>query len=132
MSVEGRGWVTRVGIDLVNWQQEEPAGLGGRRQPSGGGTSRMSREAQVRICERLGVQLPGPTRRRYCQRISGKRRRKSMAVSSVPGSFAGLLYRVWVWFRRLVQQPDDAFVQAVSHLKALRGAGDVADHDIDP
>ena len=27
------------------------------------GTSRMSREAQVRICERLGVQLPGPTRR---------------------------------------------------------------------
>src|ERR1035437_7593623 len=64
MSVEGRGWVTRVGIDLVNWQQEEPAGLGRRRQPSGGGTSRMSREAQVRICERLGVQLPGPTRRK--------------------------------------------------------------------
>ena len=59
MSVEGRGWVTRVGIDLVNWQQEEPAGLGRRRQLSGGGTSRMSREAQVRICERLGVQLPG-------------------------------------------------------------------------
>src|ERR1035437_9311174 len=79
MSVEGRGWVTRVGIDLVNWQQEEPAGLGRRRQPSGGGTSRMSREAQVRICERLGVQLPGPTRR---QRISGKLRRKFM---SVPG-----------------------------------------------
>src|ERR1019366_10223476 len=62
MSVEGRGWVTRVGIDLVNGQQEEPAGLGGSRQPLGGGTSRMSREAQVRICERLGVQLPGPTR----------------------------------------------------------------------
>src|ERR1019366_25130 len=66
MSVEGRGWGTRVGTDLVNWQQEEPEGLGGRRQPSGGGTSRMSREAQVRICERLGVQLPGPTRRRDC------------------------------------------------------------------
>jgi hypothetical protein len=63
MSVEGRGWVTRVGIDLVNWQQEEPAGFDGRRQLSLGGTSRMSREAQVRICERLGVQLPGPTRR---------------------------------------------------------------------
>jgi len=28
-----------------------------------GGTSRMSREAQVRICERLGAKLPGPTRR---------------------------------------------------------------------
>src|SRR5215510_484181 len=30
--------------------------------PSCGGTSRMSREAQVRICERLGVKVPGPTR----------------------------------------------------------------------
>jgi hypothetical protein len=28
-----------------------------------GGTSRMSREAQVRIWERLRVQLPGPTQR---------------------------------------------------------------------
>jgi len=27
----------------------------GRRQPSSGGTSRMKRESQVRICERLGV-----------------------------------------------------------------------------
>jgi len=35
----------------------------GRRQPSRGGTSRMMREYQVRICERLGVKLPGPTRR---------------------------------------------------------------------
>src|SRR4029077_16144284 len=34
----------------------------GRRQPSHGGTSRMMREHQVRICERLGVQFPGPTR----------------------------------------------------------------------
>ena len=34
----------------------------GRRQPSGGGTSRMTRECQVRFCERLGVQFPGPTR----------------------------------------------------------------------
>src|SRR5215472_13974954 len=35
----------------------------GRRRPSHGGTSRMMREYQVRICERLGVQFPGPTRR---------------------------------------------------------------------
>ena len=34
----------------------------GRRQPSCGGTSRMMREYQVRICERLRVKCPGPTR----------------------------------------------------------------------
>src|SRR6516164_3706761 len=34
----------------------------GRRQPSCGGTSRMMREYQVRICERLGVKFPGSTR----------------------------------------------------------------------
>ena len=38
----------------------------GRRQPSCDGTSRMTRECQVRICERLGVQFPGPTRRPAC------------------------------------------------------------------
>jgi len=36
--------------------------INGRRQPSRGGTSRMNREVQVRICERLGVKFPGPTR----------------------------------------------------------------------
>src|ERR1700745_4065035 len=34
----------------------------GRRRPSCDGTSRMTRECHVRICERLGVKLPGPTR----------------------------------------------------------------------
>src|ERR1019366_10303039 len=34
----------------------------GRRQPSIDGTSRMMREYQVRICERLGVKFPRPTR----------------------------------------------------------------------
>src|SRR5882757_6203080 len=38
-------------------------GSEGRRQPSMGGTSRISREAYVRFCERLGVKFPGPTRR---------------------------------------------------------------------
>jgi len=38
--------------------------LDGRRRPSFGGTSRMTRECQVRICERLGVKFPGPTRQR--------------------------------------------------------------------
>ena len=37
--------------------------ISGRRQPSRDGTSRMNREVHVRICERLGVKFPGPTRR---------------------------------------------------------------------
>src|SRR5260370_35941125 len=34
----------------------------GRRQPSRGRTSRITRVFQVRFCERLGVKFPGPTR----------------------------------------------------------------------
>ena len=63
MPVEQREQVTRVEINRVNWQQEEPAGFGGRRQPLSGGTSRVNREVYARFCERLGVKLPGPTRR---------------------------------------------------------------------
>src|SRR5215469_7448235 len=48
--------------ERANWQQEEPSILDGRRRSSFGGTSRMMREYHVRICERLGVKLPGPTR----------------------------------------------------------------------
>src|SRR6516162_2599757 len=47
----------------VNRQREEPD-LNGRRQPACDGTSRMTRECQVRICERLGVKFPGPTRQK--------------------------------------------------------------------
>ena len=36
----------------------------GRRQPSRDSTSRMTREYQVRFCERLGVKFPGPTRQK--------------------------------------------------------------------
>jgi hypothetical protein len=38
--------------------------ISGRRQPSNDGTSRMNREVHVRICERLGVRFPGPTRQK--------------------------------------------------------------------
>src|SRR5262252_9623889 len=63
MSVERRGQVIRVMINLVNWQQEEPTDCGEGRQLFMDDTSRVSREAQARFREGLGVQLPGATRR---------------------------------------------------------------------
>jgi hypothetical protein len=62
--VEQREQVTRDEIEGSNWKQEELTGFGGRRQPLSGDTSRISREAYVRFCERLGVKFPGPTLRR--------------------------------------------------------------------
>jgi len=55
MPVERRGQVTDVESE-PNWQQEELRFSTGGGQPSFGGTSRMTRECQVRICERLGVE----------------------------------------------------------------------------
>src|SRR5215831_15477660 len=63
MSVERRGQVIRVPITLVNWQQEEPTDRGEGRQLFMDDTSRVSREAQARFRESLGVQFPGATRR---------------------------------------------------------------------
>ena len=64
MPMERRGRVIRVILTLVNRQREEPTGCDGERQLSMNGTSRVSREAQARICERLGVRFPGATRPR--------------------------------------------------------------------
>src|ERR1700716_4356169 len=60
MPVERRGWVIAVEIGSTG-NGRHPI-FNRRRQPSCGGTSRMTRECQVRICERLGVKFPGPTR----------------------------------------------------------------------
>jgi len=62
MPVERRGQAIRVMINLVNWQQEELTGCGGGRSSQWDGTSRVSREAQARFREGLGVKLPGATR----------------------------------------------------------------------
>src|ERR1039458_5815810 len=59
-----RHWIGSTGVGS-NRQREElnvNSMFNGRRQPSHGGTSRMMREYQVRICERLGVKFLGPTR----------------------------------------------------------------------
>src|SRR5262249_11660251 len=60
--MERRGQVIRVPIMLVNWQQEEPTDCGEGRQLFMDDTSRVSREAQARFREGLGVQFPGATR----------------------------------------------------------------------
>jgi hypothetical protein len=63
MPAERREQVTRAGLIYGSTViRMNPVGFGGRRQPSMGGTSRISREAYVRFCERLGVKFPGPTR----------------------------------------------------------------------
>ena len=62
----------------------------GRWQPSCGGTSRMTRECQVRICERLGVQFPGPTR----QFPGPTRPSLHIALRNVPPEFSCALSRV--------------------------------------
>ena len=60
--MERRGQAIRVMINLVNWQQEEPTDCGEGRQLFMDETSRVSREAQARFREGLGVKLPGATR----------------------------------------------------------------------
>src|ERR1700751_2063931 len=62
----------------------------GRRQPSSGGTSRMTRECQVRICERLGGKFPGPTRPELAKpavRREARYLRKERTYPPSPGRF---------------------------------------------
>jgi hypothetical protein len=59
--VEQRGQVTDVGSE-ANWRQDELQFSAEGGSLRFGGTSRMTRECHVRICERLGVKFPGPTR----------------------------------------------------------------------
>src|SRR5271157_4391258 len=63
MLVERRGWV--IAFEIGSTGNGRNPMFNGRRQPSCGGTSRMTRECQVRICEGLGVKFPGPTRHAY-------------------------------------------------------------------
>ena len=80
MLVERRGRV--IAIWLGSTGNGRNPMFNGRRQPSCGGTSRMMREYQVRICERLGVKFPGPTRQIRLKRfvIRSYRRRERGAA----------------------------------------------------
>jgi hypothetical protein len=60
MPAERREQVIAIGLGSTG-NGRSPM-FNGRRQPSCGGTSRISREAYVRFCEGLGVKFPGPTR----------------------------------------------------------------------
>ncbi len=60
--------------DGVNGQPEELLVLAEAGRLPRGGTSRMNREIHVRICGGLGVQFPGPTRRKFQIKVpSGSR-----------------------------------------------------------
>src|SRR5262252_519884 len=62
--------------------------INGRRRPSLGGTSRMMREYHVRICERLGVKFPGPTRQNEpCHSL--RRNGRSTSISGLAGRAVG-------------------------------------------
>jgi hypothetical protein len=88
MPVERRGQAIGVMIALVNWQQEEPIGYGGGRQLSMDGTSRVTGDSHARICERLGVKIPGATRHGRRVRYSEvpNPRSCSALIASLPGS----------------------------------------------
>src|SRR5437764_1447962 len=85
MSGERRGQAIRVRIILVNWQQEEPNGCGGERQLLRNGTSRVNREVYARFCERLGVKLPGPTRRRSAMVVPTATAKNRRIIESLLG-----------------------------------------------
>src|SRR5258705_11529666 len=87
----------------------------GRRQPSCGGTSRMTRECQVRFCEGLGVKFPGPTRQ---QRPSRSRNPTSALRLRVGKDFL----HVAGWSVRPCVRPLDAGHMTAGH-NGLRGSG---------
>src|ERR1017187_4569162 len=54
---------------VANRQRDEPMGCSGGRQPSSGGTSRMTGDRLVRICEGSRVKFLRSTRHCSCERV---------------------------------------------------------------
>src|SRR5262245_6710813 len=141
MFVERRGQVIRVPITLVNWQQEEPTDRGEGRQLFMDDTSRVSREAQARFCERPGVRFPGATRPTIEMSARGTVRRswrydRGLALPA----FRGLPFTVRVGrFLRFSEAGLDRISRSFrkpqfqSHLKPIREAfGDMRAVDVSP
>src|SRR5215472_14702284 len=70
MPAERRGQV--IAVEIGSTGNGRNPTINGGRQPSCGDTSRMNREVHVRICERLGVKLPGATRPRSGSAFAAK------------------------------------------------------------
>jgi hypothetical protein len=87
--VEPRGRAIRVTVGVVNWQQEEPSDCGGRRQPSRGGTSRVTGDSHAWIREGLGVKFTGPNRRAIFFRVNTLR--SAARPNGVPAAAGGSL-----------------------------------------
>jgi RNA-directed DNA polymerase len=89
-----------------------------------GGTSRMNREVHVRICERLGVKSPGPTRRftflgfeyRRILSYTGKWRPNVVPKLKKRTALFGKLKEI---FRRHVSQPVGTLIEEINPI--LRG-----------
>ena len=88
-NVRGAKGAGHLRQDGVNGQPEELLVLAEAGRLPRGGTSRMSREVHVRICEGLGVQAPGPTRRSG-QPLSLPRHRLSAHSRAFRNSFRRL------------------------------------------
>jgi hypothetical protein len=88
--------------------------LNGRRQPSIDGTSRMNREVQVLICERLGVKFPGSTRQK--RKCPGSR---GTSVLPSGADIVSLHQHV-----RLVPYPDSCIAANCASFDHLVGANE--------
>src|SRR5215467_8697818 len=103
--------------ERANWQQEEPSFLDGRRRSSLGGTSRMMQEYHVRICERLGVKLPGPTRR-----FAPAQRRGEAQCSDLSGLPTETHDVHFAWYSTRVKPLNHPFAGRAGRARTATGA----------
>src|SRR6516164_8121053 len=106
-------------ITLVNWQQDEPIGYGGGRQLSMDGTSRVTGDSHARICERLGVQIPGATRRRSVMEDTGKFEARYLAFLETISPLRPRLHRYCARMTGSITDGEDVVQDAL--FRAYRG-----------